>query len=63
MAARRRPWPLNPSPRHDAVITPETIIPAWYGERPNLDYAIYTRFANAKYHEEARQRGKQPQAA
>jgi hypothetical protein len=35
---------------HDADITPDTIIPAWYGERLDLDYAIYTCFANADYH-------------
>ncbi len=39
---------------HDADITPETIIPPWYGERLDLDHAIYTCFANAEYH--ARQR-------
>jgi Domain of unknown function (DUF222)/HNH endonuclease len=33
--------------RHDADITPDTIIPPWYGERLDLDYAIYTCFANA----------------
>ena len=33
---------------HDAHITPETIIPPWYGERLDLDYAIYTCFANAR---------------
>ena len=32
---------------HDADITAETIIPPWYGERLDLDYAIYTCFANA----------------
>jgi hypothetical protein len=32
---------------HDADITPETIIPPWYGERLDLDYAIYVCFANA----------------
>ena len=31
----------------DAAITPGTIVPAWYGERLNLDYAIATCFANA----------------
>jgi hypothetical protein len=41
---------------HDADITAETIIPPWYGERLDLDYAIYTCFANAEYH--ARQREK-----
>jgi hypothetical protein len=39
---------------HDVDITPGTIIPPWYGERLDLDYAIYTCFANAEYH--ARQR-------
>jgi hypothetical protein len=39
---------------HDAEITPDTIIPAWYGEHLDLDYAIYTSFANADYN--ARQR-------
>ena len=32
---------------HDADITPGTIIPAWYGERLDLDHAIYVCFANA----------------
>ena len=32
---------------HDADITPETITPAWYGERLDLDHAIYICFANA----------------
>src|SRR6202043_1913561 len=27
---------------HDAQITPDTVIPPWYGERLNLDQAIYT---------------------
>jgi hypothetical protein len=31
---------------HDADITPDTIIPPWYGERLDLDYAIYTCLAN-----------------
>jgi len=34
---------------HDAGITPDTIIPPWYGEKLDLDYAIYTSFANADY--------------
>jgi 5-methylcytosine-specific restriction endonuclease McrA len=38
---------------HDAGITPETIIPAWYGERLDLDYAIATCFANAANREHA----------
>jgi HNH endonuclease len=32
---------------HDADITPETIIPPWYGERLDLDHAIYVCLANA----------------
>jgi len=32
---------------HDADITPGTIIPAWYGERLDLDHAIYVCCANA----------------
>jgi 5-methylcytosine-specific restriction endonuclease McrA len=31
---------------HDAEITPDTITPPWYGERLDLDYAIYTCLAN-----------------
>jgi hypothetical protein len=31
---------------HDAEITPETIIPPWYGERRDLGYAISTCLAN-----------------
>jgi hypothetical protein len=33
---------------HDADITPDTIIPPWYGERLDLDHAIYVCFANAR---------------
>jgi len=44
--------------RHDAEITPETIVPPWYGERLDLDYAIYTCFANAA--NAARQDGRPP---
>ena len=33
---------------HDADIAPDTIIPAWYGERLDLDHAIYVCFANAE---------------
>jgi hypothetical protein len=32
---------------YDADITSETIIPPWYGERLDLDHAIYVCFANA----------------
>ena len=37
---------------HDSDITPDTIIPPWYGERLDLDYAIYTCFANARSQQE-----------
>jgi hypothetical protein len=33
---------------HDADITSGTIIPPWYGERLDLDHAIYVCFANAR---------------
>jgi hypothetical protein len=33
---------------HDADITTGTIIPPWYGERLNLDQAIYICLANAR---------------
>ncbi len=37
---------------HDADITPDTIIPPWYGERLDLDEAIYICLANARTPEE-----------
>ncbi len=37
---------------HDAEVTPETIIPPWYGERLDLDYAIHVCFANAQAEQE-----------
>ena len=37
---------------HDAGITAETIIPPWYGERLDLDYAIHVCFANARTEQE-----------
>ena len=37
---------------HDADITPDTIIPPWYGERLDLDHAIWACFANARTDEE-----------
>ena len=40
------------SEAHDAEITPDTIVPAWYGERLDLDYAIAVCFANARTNEE-----------
>ncbi|GEM_PF-4347119 len=44
---------------HDADITPDTIIPAWYGERLDLDYAIYTCFANARTPQERQEQREQ----
>ena len=41
---------------HDAEITPETVIPLWYGERLDLDYAIHVCFANARTEQERRSR-------
>jgi hypothetical protein len=37
---------------HDADIDPDTIIPPWYGERLDLDYAIGACFANARTEQE-----------
>jgi hypothetical protein len=42
---------------HDADITPGTIIPPWYGERLDLDHAIYVCLANARTSEEREQDG------
>jgi HNH endonuclease len=39
---------------HDADITPDTIIPPWYGERLDLDHAIWACFASARTDEEKR---------
>ena len=63
LPAGRHGHPAQPRPAparrtiedcHDADITPGTIIPAWYGERLDLDHAIYICFANAE--NQARQR-------
>jgi HNH endonuclease len=64
--------PLPPSPAlpapdgtiadvHDADITPDTIIPPWYGERLDLDYAIYTCLANERVYQD-RAAGRAPRA-
>jgi hypothetical protein len=49
---------------HDAEITPETVIPPWYGERLDLDYAIHASFANARAEQERRRlsQGGEPKA-
>jgi hypothetical protein len=44
---------------HDAGITPGTIIPPWYGERLDLDHAIYVCFANAANRARRRDPGEQ----
>jgi hypothetical protein len=41
---------------HDADITPETILPPWYGERLDLDYAIHVCYANARTEQERQTR-------
>jgi Domain of unknown function (DUF222) len=48
---------------HDADITPETIIPPWYGERLDLDHAIYVCLANARTDEQKRADREQAQEA
>ena len=35
-------------------ITSETIVPPWYGERLDLDHAIWVCFANARNEEQKR---------
>jgi hypothetical protein len=40
------------SETHDADVTPDTIIPPWYGERLDLNHAIWTCFANARTEEQ-----------
>jgi hypothetical protein len=48
---------------HDAEITPGTIIPPWYGERLNLDEAIYICLANARTPQERRDQRDQAEDA
>jgi hypothetical protein len=43
---------------HDAEITPTTIVPGWYGERLDLDFALTILFAN----QDTRQARQQEQA-
>jgi len=49
---------------HDADIDPDTIIPPWYGERLDLDYAIHVCFANARTEQErqAHLQAREPEA-
>jgi hypothetical protein len=57
-AARLPACPPLPEPdggidtAHDADITPDTIIPPWYGERLDLNHAIWACFANARTRQE-----------
>ena len=59
--------PVHPLPQvtgrigecHDTDIQPGTIIPPWYGERLNLDYAIWVSFANAETHARRRREREQ----
>jgi uncharacterized protein DUF222/HNH endonuclease len=44
---------------HDADITPGTIIPPWYGERLDLDHALYICLANAANRARRRGQGEQ----
>jgi hypothetical protein len=59
---RLPPCPPLPEPEgpigdaHDAEITPDTVIPPWYGERLDLHHAIWACFANVRTSEE-RERG------
>ena len=41
--------------QHDAEITPGTIVPPWYGERLDLDYAISVLFGNQQAREARQQ--------
>jgi hypothetical protein len=41
--------------QHDAQITADTIIPPWYGERLDLDYAIAVLFGNQKIRQQRQQ--------
>jgi hypothetical protein len=54
------PGPESPiDTAHDAEITPDTIIPPWYGERLDLNHAIWACFANARTSEDKRAGGDQ----
>ena len=48
---------------HDADISPDTIIPAWYGERLDLDHALYVCLANARTEQETQAGRDQAQEA
>jgi hypothetical protein len=46
---------------HNADITPDTIIPSWYGERLDLDHTIYICLANAQNRARGRDQALQPE--
>jgi HNH endonuclease len=50
---------------HDASISMDTIVPAWYGDKLDLDFTIWACFANARIAAERRHRtdADQPQHA
>jgi hypothetical protein len=48
---------------HDARVSHDTIIPAWYGDKLNLDLAIWACFANARLAREKREAAADGQAA
>ena len=48
---------------HDAEITEDVIIPPWYGERLDLDHAIYTCLANARTQDERQAQREQAQGS
>jgi uncharacterized protein DUF222/HNH endonuclease len=60
------PSPPLPTPAgtiadcHDTEITEDTIIPPWYGERLDLDHALYTCLANARSPQERREQAQDP---
>jgi hypothetical protein len=57
------PEPESPIDQtHDAEITPDTIIPPWYGERLDLNHAIWACFANARTDEENKPTGSRPKS-
>jgi hypothetical protein len=40
---------------HDARVSPDTIVPAWYGDRLNLHETIWACFADARLAKEKRE--------
>ncbi len=46
---------------HDADIAPDTIVPPWYGERLDLDHAIYVCLANERNRASSPEGGERPE--